>query len=230
MATAGDYLSLSMTVGSIGRRRWAVIIAITLAAAYSATAQQYRFRHYGHEDGLQSLAVTAVVQDHAGYIWTGTQTWLFRYDGTRFRTFEADTGLPGPCQIDALVVAHDGALWAATCGKLARGVNGRFMAVPSDSRIEVNGAQSLAADASGNIYVATAKGLWIASPPGNGSAGLPPLRRASFLKPENPVYGVYFDPSGTFWYGCGDRLCEFRGGITKTWGQDAGLVHAHWAA
>jgi len=197
---------------------------------FPCNAQQYRFRHYGHEDGLQSLAVTAVVQDHSGYIWAGTETWLFRYDGTRFHTFDSSTGLPGPCQIDALAVAQDGALWAATCGKLARGVNGRFASVPSAARIEITGAKSLAADDHGNIYLGTNQGLWIASPPAGRSAALSPLRRAAFFKRDDAVYGVYFDPEGTLWFGCANQLCEARNGVTKVWGPEQGLNPAHWGA
>ncbi len=203
---------------------------LALVSASLCGAQQYRFRHYGHEDGLQSLAVTSLVQDHTGYIWTGTETWLLRYDGTRFRAFDADTGLPGPCQIDALAVAHDNALWAATCGKLARGVSGRFSVVPAAFKIEVTGTQSLADDGHGNMYVATTKGLWIASPPNSPSATLPPLRRPAFSQGDAPVYGLYFDPNGTFWFGCGNGLCELRNGIVTTWGTESGLTAGHWAA
>lgn len=98
-----------MTFALRPNRRWLFIVLSALVSGSFGDAQQCRFRHCGHEDGLQNLAVTALVQDHTGYLWTGTETWLFRYDGTRFRTFEADTGLPGPCQIDTLAVAHDNA-------------------------------------------------------------------------------------------------------------------------
>jgi signal transduction histidine kinase/streptogramin lyase/ActR/RegA family two-component response regulator len=219
-----------MNLQSLANKPRELGLILMLVLACAADAQQYRFRHYGHEDGLQSLAVTTVVQDHSGYIWAGTQTWLFRYDGTRFHAYDKDSGLPGPCQIDALAVAHDGALWAATCGTLARGIDGRFISLAPQAKVEVNGAQAMAADGAGNVYFGTNNGLWIASAPSSHSTVLPPLQRAAQLIKDAPVYGVYFDPNGTLWFGCGNELCESRNGVTKTWGIGAGLTAGHWAA
>ncbi|MHA4809942.1 sensor histidine kinase [Flavitalea flava] len=50
----------------------------------------YIFRHLTVNEGLINDKVTALCQDDAGYMWIGTQAGLQRYDGTRFRTFQAD--------------------------------------------------------------------------------------------------------------------------------------------
>ncbi len=44
-------------------------------------AQIYNFRYYNTENGLFSTSITAISQDQKGYIWFGTTSGLFRYDG-----------------------------------------------------------------------------------------------------------------------------------------------------
>jgi ligand-binding sensor domain-containing protein len=55
----------------------------------SLVAQRHRFRYYSHRDGLKDTEVHCLLQDITGFIWVGTATGLFRYDGSRFTAFEA---------------------------------------------------------------------------------------------------------------------------------------------
>ena len=45
-------------------------------------------------DGLPSSVVYATVQDARGFIWTGTQDGLARYDGIGFRVYRHDPADP----------------------------------------------------------------------------------------------------------------------------------------
>lgn len=210
---------------------WPRLLVTALAAASIASSQQYGFRSYGHEDGLQSLAVTATLQDHLGYIWVGTQTWLFRYDGSHFQPFDQTSGLPGPCTVDAMTEAPDGSLWVATCGTLARGVNGRFTAAPPGTgKIEVEGSQVLAGRRDGPLYVATTKGLLAAHPLNSNTASPIQIDRSPGVRRSGPAYSVYIDPQDSLWFGCGDDLCQSQDDKTRVWGRQAGLPAAHWGA
>ena len=60
-----------------------------------AFAQRYNFKFYGEDEGLKNLAVQAVLQDRAGFLWAGTQNGLYRYDGNRFTAFTRATACPG---------------------------------------------------------------------------------------------------------------------------------------
>jgi len=58
--------------------------------AFNTLAQEprsYSFTHYTTTSGLLSNQVNTIVQDEAGYIWTGTTDGLQRFDGTRYKTF-----------------------------------------------------------------------------------------------------------------------------------------------
>ncbi len=61
--------------------------------------------------------VTALTQDHAGFLWIGTQNGLLRYDGYDFLHFQHDPADPtsiGANYIRALWLADDGRLWIGT--------------------------------------------------------------------------------------------------------------------
>ncbi|HXH67039.1 MAG TPA: two-component regulator propeller domain-containing protein [Candidatus Limnocylindrales bacterium] len=73
---------------------------------------QYMREHWGSEKGFRGGSVTALAQTPDGYLWIGTDTGLFRFDGTAFRDFSqaAPTTLPiGPVQ--ALTSDAQGNLW-----------------------------------------------------------------------------------------------------------------------
>ncbi len=104
-------------------------VAIALACAISAVAQEQSFRLYGPAEGLQNLVVLSLAQDRAGFIWAGTEGGLYRYDGTRFRLMGQAEGLPCSTEVHGLFLASDGALWANTCAKIFRFDGKRFLAI-----------------------------------------------------------------------------------------------------
>src|SRR5258707_11903721 len=90
-----------------------------------ANAQRYNFKFYGEEEGLQNLAVQVVLQDREGFLWTGTQNGLYRYDGSRFARYGQADGLPG-ARIESLHQSIDGTLWVGTRVGLAKRVKDHF--------------------------------------------------------------------------------------------------------
>ena len=56
------------------------------------------FSHYREELGLSQSSVQGIAQDHAGFLWVGTQDGLNRFDGYNFRVFrhEADNSSSMP--------------------------------------------------------------------------------------------------------------------------------------
>ena len=68
-------------------------VLLLLATAESATTQQeqnVQFRHLFVEDGLSQEAVHAILQDHRGLLWFGTQDGLNRYDAYKITVFNHD--------------------------------------------------------------------------------------------------------------------------------------------
>src|ERR1700684_2420 len=94
--------------------------AIYALAFYWATtvclAQQYSFRDY--VDGLGNLSVNCLLQDRSGFLWIGTESGLYQYDGSRFWRSGEKEGLPSAF-VRALTLDRDGRLWVGTRDGLA---------------------------------------------------------------------------------------------------------------
>jgi signal transduction histidine kinase len=79
-----------------------------LACALSY-GQELRFQHITTDDGLTDNGVTCLYEDHAGYIWIGTERGLDRYDGTSLQR------VPGVSTAVAAVLEDaSGIFWIAT--------------------------------------------------------------------------------------------------------------------
>jgi len=110
-------------------------------------AQRYRFKYFSHTDGLKDTEVHALLQDQTGFIWVGTSTGLFRYDGMHFSSFVESDGAKN--FIEALAETTDGTLWVGTHYGLARmhGDHLEFVDPPGWTRI--TGQSSITSDARG---------------------------------------------------------------------------------
>ena len=203
----------------------------------NARAQRYNFKFYGEDEGLKNLAVQAVLQDRAGFLWAGTQNGLYRYDGNHFTAYTAAEGLPG-IRIEALYEAADGTLWVSTDGGLARRVKDRFQ------HVELRGAQAILADhltgrqgiasnREGHLYLATNHGLLVGTP-GALDISFERIPQPAGLKLNGPdhleVVSVFTDASGVIWYGCGAGLCKLDNGAATEVGLANGLPEDRWEA
>ena len=75
-------------------------------------------RIYNAEQGLSQNTVTSFVKDAAGFLWVGTFNGLNRFDGTEFKKYFTEDGLPNTF-IRSLFVLDDGNLLIGTNSGLA---------------------------------------------------------------------------------------------------------------
>jgi hypothetical protein len=79
--------------------------------ARPAIAQYYSFKSYAQANELKNVAVTTIAKDRMGYIWAGTQSGLYRYDGFRFMPVGGKGDLPSfdvlMCHPNAQEVVRD---------------------------------------------------------------------------------------------------------------------------
>jgi ligand-binding sensor domain-containing protein/two-component sensor histidine kinase len=57
-------------------------------------AQEYVYKHYDLKDGLANSSVYHMLQDKNGFMWFATAGGVSRFDGTHFKTFTTQDGLP----------------------------------------------------------------------------------------------------------------------------------------
>jgi len=100
----------------------AAACALLGAVPAAATQRDYVFESVVREQGLGQSTVHAIAQDRTGYLWVGSESGLYRYDGRHFVRFGGRQ--PGQPDLAGVVVTSlaldgDGRLWA---GLLAHGL------------------------------------------------------------------------------------------------------------
>ncbi len=77
----------------------------------------YTISSWTPADGLPPGPVRSLAQDRRGFLWVGTDSGLYRFDGLQFTPWRPiGSLLKGKPQIRALLVTHDGDLWAGLGG------------------------------------------------------------------------------------------------------------------
>jgi signal transduction histidine kinase/CheY-like chemotaxis protein len=202
---------------------WGGMLMLTFSV--TGFAQQDSFRHYGAAEGLQNMVILSLAQDHAGYIWAGSEGGLYRYDGTRFRLMGAAEGLPCATEIHTLYVASDGALWTNACNLIFR-FDGQIFHSVRGMGGPLSGAQRITEDVHGHVVVSTTTGLQEILPSSGGSIASRPYRLTTALEGK-PTHGVLRHGS-QLWFGCDLHLCVEDGGRTSIFGLESGLPEDSW--
>ena len=213
------------------RRQWAAGLTGFFLLPLVLTAQTYTFRDY--LDGLGNLNVDCLLQDRAGFIWVGTESGLYRYDGSRFLPFGRRDGLPG-LWIRALHEDSSGRLWAATTDGLAyRSPSGKFKTVKfegHDIQSGVNSTLSSAPD--GSVYSANQFGLLvIRTPDGGRTWECDQVLPQEFLRTFGPhgIRSVAADAKSVI-FGCGTGVCRLADNSVTVWGKANALPADKWTS
>jgi PAS domain S-box-containing protein len=93
------------------------VLALVLAAQGFCATPSPHFTHLSVEQGLSQSTVQAILQDHAGFIWFGTEEGLNRYDGYTVIVFKHDPKNPESLPDDMVSALHEdreGRLWVGT--------------------------------------------------------------------------------------------------------------------
>jgi ligand-binding sensor domain-containing protein len=112
------------------------------------------------ENGLPQNTVPVLMQSRNGFLWTGTELGLARFDGVSFQVFDHATtkGFPD-AEIRCLLDSGDGVLWVGTSDGVARWQNGVATLLTTHDGLPSNGIQSLAQTTDGVVWAWTEAGL-----------------------------------------------------------------------
>jgi diguanylate cyclase (GGDEF)-like protein/PAS domain S-box-containing protein len=184
-----------------------VIVALAAWPVKLSAGQPVRFTRLSVEQGLSQSTVQALVQDHVGFLWLGTEEGLNRYDGYAFVVFRHDPHDPRSLPDDVVSALHEDSqrrLWVGTEHGLSLfdRRSEAFAPVPS-VRERVTG---IVEGSNGTLWVGTeGEGLFERNPV-SGAFVLHPA------DPENPsslvsvaVSALLKDHSGRIWIGTRDR-------------------------
>ncbi|HVO60101.1 MAG TPA: triple tyrosine motif-containing protein [Terriglobales bacterium] len=169
-----------------------------MASAGSAVPQGQRIihEHWTFKEGAPE-SVEAVAQTGDGYLWLGTPSGLFRFDGIRFELFHSPFGdqLPST-NVSSLFAPITGGLWVGyRFGGFSFLKDGRvlnFVDFPASTG-STGTIQNFAQDRHGILWASTMSGVWRF----DGSSWQP--AGAEWDAPKKPVMQVGFDREGILW-------------------------------
>lgn len=119
----------------------------------SLDISQYAHTAWTFRNGFLSGAVYTIAQSADGYLWLGTQTGIYRFDGVR----AVQLKLPqlASTEVGALLPARDGTLWIGTLDGLVSWKSGQLTEYPTLGRRRVN---AILEDRDGTVWAGTALG------------------------------------------------------------------------
>jgi ligand-binding sensor domain-containing protein len=171
---------------------------------------QYAHTAWRLQDGAFSGTPNAITQTTDGYLWIGTPSGLFRFDGVRFVPV-ADAKTTSRA-VFSLLGGSDGGLWIGTEGYLThlkdgvltefRGNSGRINAIVEDREGKAWFTRSRAGDDQGPL-------CQVAGPKLSCKGTADGITR--------PYAGALIkDPAGYFWLGSANLLTRWKAGDSAT--------------
>lgn len=151
-------------------RRLGLIALLFLGTVICAQEQEvklttrYHFQHFGRPQGLSQGAITALMRDHRGFLWVGTEEGLNRFDGYQFKIYNnsvKDTTSLSHGHITMLYQDRNHHIWVGTRGGLNRmdGTDGKIRRYSAnrDDPEQLNDAhiQCIIDDDNGQMWVGT---------------------------------------------------------------------------
>ncbi|HLX65846.1 MAG TPA: two-component regulator propeller domain-containing protein, partial [Puia sp.] len=190
-----------------------LVILTGLFFPFSCFSQEFSYTHYDIADGLASATVYCMTQDKDGFIWVGTEAGVCRFDGTHFKNFTTNDGLP---DIEVIQIFGDskGRVWMAPFQRsVCFYYQGCIHNPDNDTvlrKVSLKGnIEGFAEDAAGNILIAERTGLHIVQADGKisnyDSIGLRPIRECTAI--SRSVSGHFLVQEGPgIWNLSGDKF------------------------
>ncbi len=211
-----------------------MLVTLMLSVLLPAAAFGQRATFKAYVEGLDNLDPNCMVEDHAGFLWIGTENGLYRYDGSSYAKYGPREGLPGSF-VRSLFVDGKGRLWVGTSQGLAVSSRaGRFLSLPyqgADLRIPYHSGIS-GDPASGLVYAVTQFGI-LSFRPGNTETEWtvrPLLSQDEGVRLQiSHQSGVLALNGDTVFFGCGTGICSKQGPSLVMWGALEGLPSDQWA-
>ena len=134
---------------------WGLLLGWTLILG-----QQPAFRHFGLREGLPQSQITALLEDHQGFIWIGTETGgVARLGASGFKSFGAPEGLKARL-VGALLEDAQGRIWVASEQGISSIKGDSVMNFGPDQGLPAAPTLSLCFDGAGHLLAGSHAGLF----------------------------------------------------------------------
>ena len=187
------------------------------AAVTGASPAETKFTVYLPGDGDRAQTVNALLEDHAGVIWCGTDAGLYRLERTQSHWMFSfvNIGLPAANRDDAMVSTfmedRSGTLWiGAGSGLYRRLPDGRVEYYTTHNGLPHDDVRALLEDRNGRLWMGTTVGLYqLVSEPTPRHAAIAQSYTVQNGLVSNWITSLIQSGDGRLWVGTKAGLCEF---------------------
>lgn len=191
-----------------------LFVALIYSTAFSLdrdrTIQQLYHTAWTAKEGAPNQ-INALAQASDGYLWLGSSSGLYRFDGILFERIEPRSGVSFPSNnIYTLMASSDGALWIGFWyGGVGYLKEGNFTYYGEPEGLPAGAIRGFAQDGEGIVWAASAKGLICL----RGSRWQQPGPEMNY--PGKGSQAVLVDSSGTLWVATENTIVFLpKGGIS----------------
>ncbi len=176
-------------------------------AVTTVTQSGHLIRTWQTEDGLPQNTVMAITQTRDGYLWVGTLAGLARFDGLRFRNFDAvNTPSLRDERISSLYEDTRGTLWVGhESGDVTCYRDGRFEAYSKSSH-SGESVYAIAEDDGGVVWLFRQNGTLE-------RAGQPAPNGESPVDNNSKVLSLAHGRDGRIWFSVAGVAAELKAGV-----------------
>ncbi len=168
---------------------------------------RYVFQPMGDTAGLATRTIVTMVQDKKGFVWAGTHTGLYRFDGVNAMSMEQSPGRPWS-YVSQLELDSKGQVWISADGALSHFDGVHFipirLPVTEDRSVRnLDVPQRMAFDAQDNLFLATTRGV-VRLAAEDRNQWRTWARREGL--PADNVVAVHVAPNGVLWFAAGGKV------------------------
>ncbi|KAA3634908.1 MAG: response regulator [Bacteroidetes bacterium] len=185
---------------------WVVLFSFSPTWCFSQKAEDLQIVHLKNE--LSGNSITAIFQDHQGFLWFGTRSGLYRFNGVEFISYECDHHIPGSlpsCYIQTIYEDKDQQLWIGTLeGGLNKYLRDKDQFVsyrPStqnSNSISSDVIWEIFEDSKDRMWIGTSSGLDLFDPEQGTFQNFQPYSNSESIR-KRLVNFVTEDPRGNIW-------------------------------
>ena len=139
-----------------------VLLVIWCQQSFSSNSP-YLLKKIADEDELANAWISTVKQDFLGFIWIGTSDGLFRFDGSRIRTYRSITGNPNTLagnNITEIYEDNKNQLWVGSSRGISR-YNRNSDSFYSEGHWPKVTISDILEDSKGVLYLSSYSGLHV---------------------------------------------------------------------
>jgi len=165
---------------------------------------QYIHTSWTEREGFALPTVQALAQTPDGYLWLGTSSGLYRFDGVHFVAWKPVEGEALPSnEIRALEPSRDGTLWIGTASGVSKLTRGRLQNFTARNGLPGGKVVTILEDHAGRLWVAAT---------GSTAGSLSVIQNGSVktYTPSSSVLSLFEDRANNLWIGASDGLCKWR--------------------